>query len=318
MSIGAALADARRQAGLTVTEVSHRTRIRETIIQGIEQDDYSACGGDVYARGHIRSIAHAVGADPGPLIREYDATEQDPHTITAADVFEPATPIRMRERRRVHWSVVLMLAILAALGVLAYYFVSGSSHPPSAARAPGAASTTHRQTVQTKPHPAPATTHATTVPARPAAPARTLRPVSATAFGPGGASQGDDPQSASLAIDGSPAAAWHTDWYTTARFGNLQLGTGLLLDMGKPVTITGAQLTLGSSPGADVQLRVGAAPVLADLAPVAGATDVHGAVRLRLSSPARARFVLIWFTRLPPDSTGTFQASVYDVRLEGP
>ena len=74
MSIGETLAEARRQAGLTVTQVSQRTRIRETIVRGIERDDFSACGGDFYARGHIRAIARAAGADPEPLIREYDSS----------------------------------------------------------------------------------------------------------------------------------------------------------------------------------------------------------------------------------------------------
>jgi cytoskeletal protein RodZ len=73
VSIGAALAEARQRAGLAVAQVSERTRIRETVIRGIEGDDYSGCGGDFYARGHIRSIAKAVGADPGALITEYDA-----------------------------------------------------------------------------------------------------------------------------------------------------------------------------------------------------------------------------------------------------
>ena len=73
MSIGAALAEARQRAGLTVAQVSERTRIRETVIRGIERDDYSRCGGDFYARGHIRGIARAVGAGPGPLAGEYDA-----------------------------------------------------------------------------------------------------------------------------------------------------------------------------------------------------------------------------------------------------
>ena len=77
MSIGAGLARARGQAGLTVTQVSERTCIRETIICGIERDDYSACGGDFYARGHIRAIAKAVGTDPVPLIGEYDAARPE-------------------------------------------------------------------------------------------------------------------------------------------------------------------------------------------------------------------------------------------------
>jgi len=70
VSIGATLAAARRRAGLTVSDVSQRTRVTEPIIRGIEQDDYAACGGDFYARGHIRAIARAVGEDPVPLIDE--------------------------------------------------------------------------------------------------------------------------------------------------------------------------------------------------------------------------------------------------------
>ena len=98
MSIGDALAAARRQAGLTITQVSQRTCIRETIVRGIERGDYSACGGDFYARGHIRSIARAVGLDPDDLIREYDATQAPPQPITAADVFQPFTPVKLKER----------------------------------------------------------------------------------------------------------------------------------------------------------------------------------------------------------------------------
>jgi cytoskeletal protein RodZ len=89
VSIGEVLAEARRGADLTVTQVSQRTRIRETIIEDIERGDYSACGGDFYARGHIRAIARAVGADPGPLIAEYDASQRALGPVTAADLLGP-------------------------------------------------------------------------------------------------------------------------------------------------------------------------------------------------------------------------------------
>ncbi len=151
--------------------------------------------------------------------------------------------------------------------------------------------------------------------ALPSATAGQLVPVSASAFGPRGTSDGDNPQLARFAIHGGGRAAWHTDWYTTARFGNLEPGTGLLLDMGRPVTISGAQVTLGSIPGADLELRVGATPTLAGLPPVADATNAYGVVRLHLARPARGRYVLIWFTRLPPDSSGTFQAAIGNVIL---
>lgn len=126
MSIGDALADARRQAGLTITQVSQRTCIRETIIRGIERGDFSACGGDFYARGHIRSVARAVGADDEELIREYDAVHGAPQAIRAADVFEPATPIKIKERRRPNWSLAMVLVLLVIVGYGVYRVVHSS------------------------------------------------------------------------------------------------------------------------------------------------------------------------------------------------
>ena len=154
MSIGDALADARRQAGLTITQVSQRTCIRETIIRGIEHGDFSACGGDFYARGHIRSVARAVGADDEELIREYDATHGAPQAIRAADVFEPATPIKIKERRRPNWSLamVLVLAIIAGYGI--YRVVdSSAAHSARAQASSGRVSAppTHRAAAASTP-----------------------------------------------------------------------------------------------------------------------------------------------------------------------
>ena len=93
VSIGAVLAAARRQAGLTITQVSQRTRIRETIIRGIERDDFSACGADFYARGHIRAIARVAGVDGEPLVAEYDSSHGTPQAGTAG-VPGPSAPLR--------------------------------------------------------------------------------------------------------------------------------------------------------------------------------------------------------------------------------
>ena len=78
-----------------------------------------------------------------------------------------------------------------------------------------------------------------------------------------------------------------------------------------------AQITLGGLPGADLQLRTGNVPALADLGEVASAADAGGTVHMRPTAAVRARYVLIWFTRLPPDTSGTFQASVANVALQG-
>ena len=81
----------------------------------------------------------------------------------------------------------------------------------------------------------------------------------------------------------------------------------MLLDMGRSVTITSAQIRLGAMTGAEFQLRAGGEPALADLRPAASATDAGGVVTLRApATPVKARYLLLWFTRLPPDSSGTF------------
>jgi cytoskeletal protein RodZ len=133
VSIGESLAEGRRQAGLTVTQVSQQTRIREAIIRDIERGDFSACGGDFYARGHIRSIAGVVGTDPGPLIREYDAEHGPLGAMRAAEVFEPSRPIKIREPRRPpSLRMFVVLVLLAVIGYSAYHLISthnSGKHP---------------------------------------------------------------------------------------------------------------------------------------------------------------------------------------------
>jgi hypothetical protein len=180
VSIGADLAEARRQAHLTVTQVSQRTCIREMIIRSIERDDYAVCGGDFYARGHIRAIAKVVGADSGPLIGEYDAAHS-PAVVPAAGPAGPAPPAgpsRPAEpgkpaspgrpagpsrpvipggldppgrRHRLAWAVALALVLVAALGFVAYRVIPGSGHRPSAAA--GAAARVHRPAHHHRPAP---------------------------------------------------------------------------------------------------------------------------------------------------------------------
>ena len=148
MSIGEALAEARREAGLTVTQVSQQTRIRESIIRAIEQGDFSSCGGDFYARGHVRSIAGVVAVDPAPLIREYDEEHGPPGAISAADVFEPTTPIKIRDPRPFPFGKVLAVVVVAAAG-FGVYRLATAPH----AKAPASSVAAVRPTVT---HSAPA------------------------------------------------------------------------------------------------------------------------------------------------------------------
>jgi cytoskeletal protein RodZ len=158
MSIGESLADARVRAGLTVGQVSQQTRIRESIIRDIEQGDFDACGGDFYARGHIRSIAGAVGTDPVPLISEYDADHGPVGPLQAAEVFGPAKPIKIRERRSPSLAMIVVLVLLAIIGYTGYRLVSGHGKSGGQPAVAAAATTTPPATPKPRATPTPSAT----------------------------------------------------------------------------------------------------------------------------------------------------------------
>lgn len=126
-SVGHALAQARTAAGLSIDEVSTSTRVRVPIVQSIEQDDFSRCGGDVYARGHIRTIARAVGVDPEPLIEQYAAEHGHPEAPAPVAPMYEAQKIRS-EPRRANWTAAMVAAIVAVIAFVGFtVFTSGGS-----------------------------------------------------------------------------------------------------------------------------------------------------------------------------------------------
>ena len=56
---------------------------------------------------------------------------------------------------------------------------------------------------------------------------------------------------------------------------------------------------------------------LPDLPSTASASGVSGKVRLAVTPRTHGRYVLIWFTRLPPDGFGHYMVSVYGIVVAG-
>jgi hypothetical protein len=237
-------------------------------------------------------------------------------------------PTRTRERRTIKLSAALGGVILIVLGIASYEVVSGVGHK-NGASVPAAVSTTVASGPATAGASAgassPAAASPTASPSAAPSPSSTpttvsvqvLKPVSAAAFGPDGTADGDDPTTAGRVLDGGSYAGWQSEWYATPLFGDLQSGTGLLLNMGRALTITTVRVSLGGAAGGDVQLRAGNAAALSSLPVVATESGAGGTIELRLARSVQARYVLIWFTRLPPDGAGTYQARVYSVAVDG-
>jgi cytoskeletal protein RodZ len=451
VTVGQTLTKARSQAGLSVDELSERTRIRGTVIRSIEQDDYEACGGDLYVHGYVRALAGAVGIDAQPLIREYDLgrvsdpaerangsaaqpsapTSYDLPAVTAAPVTRdaaasaadlgatrydlravreaaPATsydlprvpedrgsapedlmaagydlpptaapgeagsatmiipapapgpadpqPVAVwtaprlggagpadlarartaRKKRRGFFAVAAAIVVIAAAGLSIRLATAGgttikntaatgvpSPSASAAARASAAAQASESAAAARASASAQASASAAAQ-ARQAAAARaaaqrviSLPVASAMAFGPDGFADGDDSAGAGNVIARNASQSWSTQWYNTATFGLLKHGTGLLLDLGGKVTVTSVRLDLAQYQGADLQLRVGNGSALPDLKLAATANNAGGVVTLTLHHPAAARYLLIWFTQLPPNGSGQYAETVSHVAVSG-
>src|SRR5215471_4826241 len=161
-------------------------------------------------------------ARPGPPFDAAAAADRPgPLTIVAAACFARSERDPARKRRgqpggvrRARWPLVLVL-VWAALAVadIAFFHLSPGSGRAAARPAAVPSLAAHGRPITGAQPRVRASRH-------PADRARVLAPVSAAAMGPEGLSSGDDPQNARLALAGNPATPWHTNWYTTAHFGN--------------------------------------------------------------------------------------------------
>jgi cytoskeletal protein RodZ len=119
MTLGEDLQRARENAGLSIDELARITNLRVGLISMMESGDFSQCGGDTYARGHIRNIARAIGISAENLLAIYDAEHSsDSRSIHAQLVDNNAAAIRS-ENRKLSWKVLagVSVSIVLLIGV---------------------------------------------------------------------------------------------------------------------------------------------------------------------------------------------------------
>ena len=138
---------------------------------------------------------------------------------------------------------------------------------------------------------------------------------------------GQELDGADKMIDGDQDTDWHTAWYRATDFGggNYKPGMGVLVDLGKSVDVTSIKIDF-DSPGSTVDTRVGNtdpgsghsgdATVVSSYAKVGSAvSDAPSTTVLPIG--VKARYVLIWITKLPPVSAGRFQVGIDEITVAG-
>lgn len=126
----------------------------------------------------------------------------------------------------------------------------------------------------------------------------------------------ENPETAGLAVDPSPATAWTTMTYYGPGLGGLKPGVGLLLDLDEAQKIGSVKVSL-QGVGTDIELRGATAPgeAASDYRRLDRAQRVGESVTLKPREPTRARYLLLWLTELPQVSGDRYKAGVADIEV---
>ena len=116
MTLGSLIAKAREGAALSIEDLAGDTSIRPALLRDIESNDFSRCGGQTYARGHIRNIAKRLDADETEFLRMYEE-EQAIEKRTMHDLLvENNIMSKPSAKRKVSWKSLLVISV-ASLGI---------------------------------------------------------------------------------------------------------------------------------------------------------------------------------------------------------
>ena len=123
MSLGSVIRQARIDAGLSVDDLSERTSIRAGLLKEIESDDFTKCGGETYARGHLRNIAPQIKMDSQLLLELYENEQSSQPRRIQEMLAENNVMTNPIDKKTISWKTLAgislsTLALLAAVQII--------------------------------------------------------------------------------------------------------------------------------------------------------------------------------------------------------
>jgi cytoskeletal protein RodZ len=136
------ISKARLDARLSIEDLSASTNIRVPLLREMEANNFANCGGETYARGHIRNIAQRLGIDPQIFLNAFEDEHMQADRSMQDMLVETNAMKQPDEVRKVSWKVLATISV-AALGIagLVQIIVSNTSSPSLPAPVASATST---------------------------------------------------------------------------------------------------------------------------------------------------------------------------------
>ena len=153
MPLGEFLRAARESAGLSIDELAESTSIRPGLIREIEKNNFIHCGGDTYARGHLRNIAPKISVAAQTLIDLYNEEHStEARTIHDMLVENNVTKIPT-ERKTVSWKSLAIASVVLLASVAGGQIIISNSRTtvtPTVSTSPTATASAEPSPTQTQ------------------------------------------------------------------------------------------------------------------------------------------------------------------------
>ena len=152
-------------------------------------------------------------------------------------------------------------------------------------------------------------------PARPTAAAAAARPVvrAAVSLDPEGDGS-EHPELVDRAFDRNQGTFWRTDGYQTADYSGGKKGLGLVLDLGRPTTVSRVRVDIAGR-GGRLQLRATDDPGRPGRVLVESAVQDQHAVLTLPAGTLVSRYLVVWCTELPRLSGTKFRLDVSEITV---
>lgn len=153
MSLGEFIQGARESAGLSIDELAERTSIRAGLIREIENNNFVHCGGDTYARGHLRNIAAIISVDAQTLIDLYNKEHSSELRKIHDMLVENNVTKIPTERKTVSWKSLAIASVVLLASVAGGQIIISNSRTtvtPTVSTSPTATASAEPSPTQTQ------------------------------------------------------------------------------------------------------------------------------------------------------------------------
>lgn len=115
MTTGSELRERRESAGLSIEQLASLTSIRMGLITEMESNRFVNCGGDTYARGHLKNIATRLGLEPNHFVEMYNAEHSMDQRAIHDLLAENNVAAIPREEKTLSWKIPALISIVVLL-----------------------------------------------------------------------------------------------------------------------------------------------------------------------------------------------------------